>query len=608
MGRLTMKILALLFLAGLAAAEDIAFEASVDKSPVGLGDQFTLSLTLRNAGMSGGRNLQPPDLGKFHLMSGPSQSTNMQIINGVVSSAVTYSYVLQPKEMGKFTIGSASIEAEGKTYKTAPVSLEVVKGTPRQRQQTNVPPDVSGQIGDNLFLRAVVDRSRVMQGEQINLIYKLYTRVSIANYGIEKNPPMTGFWSEDVELPKNIQLTTEVVNGKQYRVGAIRRMALFPTQSGTLEISPLELTTTVHIQPRSPDPFDAFFRDPFGQTINYKVRSEAVKISVAPLPVGAPAGFKGAVGRFTMRTTVDKEKAKTNDPISLKIAVSGTGNIKLLESPEVEIPNDFEQYTPKVTDAISKQRDRISGTKTFEYLMIPRFPGQKVIRPVKFVYFDLDRKEYVVLRSQQIDLAIEQGPAGSVPLAAAGSRQDIRMLSQDIRFIKVTNLGLTRAGEYVHTSPMFILLLVLPVLGFAGAFVFARQRQAEMRDEVGYRTRRAVRVAQKGLRHAEHLLPSDAAASSTRNLEFHTEVSCAVYAYLRDKLNIQQAEMSIEGAVAELHKRSVPQELTAALKELLDYCEMARYAPATLGASAMQQTYDTAKKLIVGLERTLRAK
>ena len=596
------------WLSARMVAQDVTFQASVDKNPVGLGDQFTLSLTLSSASVAGGKNLQLPDLGKFQILSGPNQSTQMQFVNGAVSSAVTYSYVLQPREMGKFTIGSASIGVGGNVYKTAPIALEVSKGTSRPRQQAQQPVDVGDQIGDNLFLRAVVDRTHVMRGEQVNLAFKLYTRVSVANYGIEKSPAMAGFWGEDVEIPKNIALTTEVVNGKQYRVGIIRKVALFPTQSGVLEISPMEVTTTVQVRTRSLDPFDAFFRDPFGQTVTHKIRSDPVRITVDPLPSGAPSGFKGAIGRFTMRSAVDKSTTRTNEPVSLKITISGTGNIKLLESPEVDLPKDFEQYTPKVTDNISRQQGKISGAKTFEYLLIPRYPGQKVIKPVRFVYFDLVKRSYVTLESQQIDLTVEQGAAQLGPLVVGGSRENVSLLSQDIRFIKVGGSDLARAGDFPHTSGLFIALLFLPAAGFVGVFVYARQRQAEMLDEVGYRNRRAMKVAQKGLKHADQLLKARDVATTDNAAKFFAEVSRAMYQYLGDKLNIQQADMSIEAAARELEQRSVSADLITTLKSLLESCDMARFVPTGSGISTMQEAYDHAKKVIVELERVLRSR
>ena len=590
-------------------AQDASFDATVDRNPVALGDQLTLSFVLNNAGLGGGKNMKLPDLGNFHIMSGPNQSTSMQFINGAVSSSITYSYILQPKDMGKITIGPATIEVGGKQLSTKPVILEVVKGTPRpkqQQQQASAPDDVGAQIGDNLFLKAIIDKNHVILGEQINLTFKLYTRVSVSNYGVDKNPAMAGFWSEDVETPKNIALSNETVNGKQYRVGIIRKMALFPTQSGTLEIAPMEATTQVQIQSRSVDPFDAFFRDPFGRTVNYKVKSEPLKIRVDPLPTGAPPDFKGAVGKFTMSSGVDKRTTKTNEPVTLKVTIAGTGHIKVLEVPELDLPKDFEQYSPKVTDNINRQEGKISGSKTFEYLLIPRYPGRKTIKPVTFSYFDLTKHRYETLQSPGIELNVEQGTAQAPALIAGGTREDVQLLSQDIRFIKVSQPSFSRPGEHLYRSAFFLSLLVLPFAGLAGTLFYARQRQAEMLDAAGYRNRRALKVAQKGLKQAEQLLASKTSGNPAEKLAFYSEVSRALHKYLGDKLNIQQADMSIETVLGVLSGRSVNGEIPAALRSLWETCEMARFAPTSMEATAMQRTFDEARRLIVELERTLK--
>jgi hypothetical protein len=610
-GGLVLAMLPLL-LSGFAPGQtqNVTFEASVDKNPVGLGDQFTLSLVLSNAGTNAGSNLRPPGLGDFRIITGPNRSTSMQIINGQMSSSITYSYVLQPKNTGTFTIGAATIEAGGQTRATRPLQLEVVKGQPPKQQPAD-PGDVTSLIGDNLFLKATVDKTRVTQGEQINLTFKLYTRVSVLNYAVEKVPTMRGFWSEEVETPKNISLSTEVVKGKQYRVGVIKRLALFPTQGGTLEISPMEVQTTVQVQPRrSTDPFESFFRDPFGRNVNHTVKSSPVKIRVTPLPGGAPDGFKGAVGQFAMSATVDRRTTRTNEPVTLKITISGSGNIKLLESPEIEVPPDFERYSPKVTDSINRAKGKISGSKTFEHLLIPRYPGLKVIKPLTFCYYDLGRREYVTLRSPQIELNVEQGSM-AVPQVGGGARADVELLTQDIRFIKVSDPSLRRRDEFLHTGGLFVVLILLPLVGFAGAFVFARQRQAEMRDQAGFRNRRAIKVAQKGLKQAEYLLKEKSGSkgepSSIQRVRFYAEVSRALWKYLGDKLGIPPSGLSLERASEELQDRSVDQGLIHALRILLESCDMARFAPTGLDLAAMQKTYEEARRIIIDLEKTLRS-
>jgi hypothetical protein len=584
-------------------AQDITFEAQVSSNPVSLGDQFQLSFVLSNAGMGGGKNLKLPNLGSFFLLSGPNQSSSMQFINGAVSSSITYTYVLQPKDVGDFTIGPATIEAGGKELSTESMTLQVVKGQTKQQSknqpaQSTLPADLS----ENVFLRTVVDKRKVMQGEQISVAFKLYTRVSIQNYAIDKNPSLTGFWGEELENPKNISLTNETIDGKQYRVGVIRRYALFPTQSGKLEISPMEVQTVVQVQDRKMyDPFESFFRDPFGRTVNYALKSDPVVIEVQPLPGGAPLSFQGAVGRFSMTAKVDKQNPVTNEPVSLKISISGSGNIKLLESPSVEFPADFEQFTPKVSENISTKEELVSGSKTFEYLLIPRYPGARAIQPIVFSYYDLAKGEYVVLTSPQLDLDISPGApvAGGSPFTAS-PREGVQMLSQDIRFIKVDNLALTRRGEMAYASPLFVVMALVPIIGFAGVLVIARQKESARKDVTGYRNRKALKVAKVGLQQAEHLLKQ-----SDQTLEFYAEIARALWKYLGDKLNLSQAEMSVERVLDLAVSRGVQSELCSSLRSLLDSCEMARFAPTSHEAEEMRKTFAEARRIIVELEKAL---
>jgi hypothetical protein len=597
------------FLCGTSLlAQDATFVAVVDRNPVGVGEQFTLSFVLTSATMGGGKNLQLPDLSRFHIMAGPNQSSSMQIINGAVSSTVSYEYVLQPKDVGKYEIGPGAIEVGGKVYRSEKLIVEVVKTATRPKPQAAQQVDPQVQIGDNLFLKATVDRARVTQGEQINLEFKIYTRVAILRPELVKNPTLTGFWGEDVDVPQNTS-PRETYNGKQYQVGVVKKMALFPTQSGTLEIGPMELKVGVQIQNRSSDPFDSFFRDPFGRTVSASVKSEPLKITVDPLPAGAPAEFRGAVGRFGMSSSIDKKTTRTNEPVSIKVTISGTGNIKLLEAPSVEFPPDFEQYPPKVTESITKG-EKISGSKSFEFLVMPRYPGMKTISPLTFVYYDPSKREYVRLRSPQMELHVEQGAATQGPIVAGGAREDVRLLSQDIRFIKVGTPSFTRTGEYLHTSPVFIVLLILPLAGLGGALAFAGRRRAVLADEAGYRHRQAMKLARKGLKVAEYLLNLKGGAQdgpvANQRLRFYSEVSKALWKYLGDKLSMAPAGLSVETASAELQRRGVEKGLLSAFKALVETCDMARFAPSSLEVPRMQRTYEEARRVIVELERVLK--
>ncbi|MCI0448038.1 BatD family protein, partial [bacterium] len=325
--------------------------ASVDKDQVAFGDYFQLTFTFEGA--QGGKNLRPPAFNNFMVLSGPNQSTRMQIINGAVSSSISYTYILQPRDEGKFTIGSASIEAEGKKYQSQPITIEVVKGTaqPRSKRAENETPDIRSQIGNNLMIKAIVDRTKVYQGEQITVSYKVYTRVQILSYNIAKSPAFTGFWSEDLEVPKQIQTTNEMVNGKEYAVGLLRKLALFPQRSGTLSLDPMEIEVTVPIRKQSHDFFDNFFDN--STPVQYKTATDPVTISVQPLPSeNIPGGFNGAVGLYQMETHLDKQDVKTNDAVTLRITITGQGNLKLLEPPAISFPADLERFDPKISNSL----------------------------------------------------------------------------------------------------------------------------------------------------------------------------------------------------------------------------------------------------------------
>ena len=316
-GKMTSKILLIILLFGsLNYAQK--FYASVDKNKVGLNEQFEISFTFEGKDINSLNNFTPPAFTNFLALFGPNQSTSMQIINGNVSASRTYSYYLQPRSIGKYSIGSASIQFDGGTFKTQPLTIEVVKGNTQPQQQSNDNTISNADIADNLFIRAIVDKQKVYLGEQVTVVYKLYTRLNIASQmSINKLPNYEGFWSEEIETANNIDFTTEVINGKQYRVGVLKRAALFPSQTGELSITPFELNVPVQIQKkkRSNNIFDDFFNDPFGrsETYEYNAKSNTVKISVLPLPEAKkPESFAGAVGRFEITSSIEQKKYKTN--------------------------------------------------------------------------------------------------------------------------------------------------------------------------------------------------------------------------------------------------------------------------------------------------------
>jgi hypothetical protein len=597
-----LVVLAVLAAAPAVLAQDAAFTASVDRTTLATTDQFQVTFSLN--GSSAGKSFQPPPFNDFLVLSGPNQSTSMQFINGSMSASVSYNYVLQPKAEGKFTIGPASIEYDGRTLRTQPIAVTVAKGAARPKQsQPGDDGDVGRQIGDNLYLKAAVDKSRIYQGEQLTVTYKIYTRVSVVNYQITKVPALTGFWSEDVDVPKQIQLTTETVNGKQYRVGILKKVALFPQRSGALEIDPMEVECVVQMQSnrRSNDLLDQFFNG-FGniRNVNYKVRSEVVKVAIAPLPPsGVPAGFHGAVGKYSMDVWLDKRKTSTNEPVTLKVKITGRGNIKLLEAPEVNVPPDIERYDPKVSDNIAKGGEVISGSRTFEYLLIPRHAGEQQIPAIRFGYFDLEKKEYAALTGPAFTIDVSKGADVAASGATGLGKEDVRLLGEDIRFIKSGETSFRTAGSSFVGSSLFYLLAVSPVVAFIGFLSFLRRRERTLGDVAGLKNRRARKVAQKRLAEAKKFL------DASKKEEFYAETSRAMFGYIADKLAIPPASLSLETIRRTLGERGVKDDLVERVAKALEQCEFARFAPA-VGSVQMDGMYREAADLISTMEDMIR--
>lgn len=592
------------FVIWAAAAQDVSFTASVDKNQVAMGEQFELTFTL--SGATGGKNFRPPSFNDFLTLSGPNSSTSMQFINGVMSSSVSYSYILQPRYEGKFTIGSATIEVGGKQYQTQPITIEVVKGTPKPKQQQRggEQADISQQIGDNLFLKAIVDKPKVYQGEQVTVTYKIYTRVSVANYNITKLPAYTGFWSEDLDIPKQVQLSNEVVNGKQYRVGTLKKVALFPQRSGTLEIEPMELTCVVQVQTRrqSRDFFDQFFNDPFFgnvRNVDYPLSSPAVKLTVLPLPENAPEGFSGAVGKYSMEAWLDKRQTKTNEAVTLKVKISGRGNLKLLNAPAISFPADIEHYDPKLSDNLTSTGGVIAGSRTFEYLLIPRHPGEQKIASFPFSYFDTEKKSYVTLTSPEFTLAVERGADYLSDRATGLSREDVKLLGEDIRFIKSGDIAFRRRGEHFAGTLMFYVLFLSPMIAFIGFIAFVRKREQMLGDVVALRTRKARKMAQRRLAEAEKHL------KSSQKEQFYAEISRALWGYTADKLGILPAELSTDTVKTALETKGVSPENIQKLLSTIEQCDFARFAPTT-DATQMDSVYKQTVDLISTIESELK--
>jgi RNA-binding protein YhbY len=590
-----------LFSAASLQSQDGTFTASADPTRVAAGEQFQLTLTFNGSDVNSVRNLKAPDFNRFVVISGPNQSTNMQWINGQMSASVAYTYILYARQEGKFTIGSATIEYKGKALKSNAIQMEVIQGKPKQQQKQ--PDQPSADIGDNLIVKAFSDKQRVRLGEQLIVTFKLYTRVSVSGYDLAKAPAFDGFWGEDFDMPKQPSQTNETLNGKQYRSVVIKKTALFATQAGNLKIAPLEVRCAVQVQAkrRGNDPFDQFFNDPFFQqvqTTNLDVKSNPLTITVDPIPANSPSGFSGAIGRFTFNASVDKNSVKAGDPITLKVTVSGSGNIKLVTVPKPQLPADIESYEPKISEDISRDGGIIRGKKTAEYLLIPRNAGQRVLEPMQFVYFDLDRKEYVTLRSQQFEFSIEPGKEYSGSSVSSVSKEDVRMLGEDIRFLKLS-IGTLQQKSEAGSSEWIMFGMVLPPLICAAAWFFRKRMEKIYGDMPRLLFETAGREATRRLKKARALLEQGNTES------YHAEILKALTEYLEHKLRTAKADFVMDTAVTQLQQRGVKEEVIQSLKNCMERAEFVRFAPSSDTTETRKELLDIAAGAINGIEQTL---
>lgn len=599
-----LYILSFLVLLPTLLFAQVKFPATASSSQVGTGEQFEVDFTVQG----NGDNFNPPDFSNFQVLSGPNMSQSMTSVNGSTTYTTGYSYILSATKEGTFIIGPASINVNMRGLKSNPLTIKVVKGQPvqqqtqqaqaQQQQVTGATVGNSQSIAKSLFIRAEVDKTRVYQGEQLTVNYKLYTRVAILGSGLDKAPDLNGFWNQDVmKNGQAVQWKVEDYKGQRFNVATIKQTILFPEHAGDLTIDPISLTLSVRLQqPGSGDIFDQVFGGGGFKDINYKVSSPPVIIHAMPLPeAGKPADFSGAVGSFSVESNVDKKELKANETFNYNLKITGTGNLALINAPNINPPADFEKYDPKTTDNIAVNPGGVSGSREFTYLLIPRHQGDFTLNPPGFSYFNPATRRYVTLPAKSFAIKVNKGDPQANPTAYnMNSQQDIKMLGKDIRYIKTESPDLYKDGEGFYGSASFYLLMLLGPLGFAGALLYRRWDDKQNSDLVKLKSRKANKVAAKHLANAAKQL------SAGNKKEFYEAVARGLYGYLSDKLNIPVADLNKENITYQLKARALDEGTIKQLDDTIDLCEMARFAPVT--GISQQQVFDKAKNTINEIE------
>ena len=609
-----LSIILLIGIALSALADEVVFKAQAPKQVV-VGRPFQITYTVNQRS----RDLRAPEFTDFDVLSGPytSTSSSTSFVNGKRTSSFeqTYTYMLMAQKVGTFTIAPATVKVDGENVQSNGVRIEVLPedqtttsqpSSSSQPSQSRQSSSSSQASSENIFVRTIASKTKVHEQEALMITYKLY----FANVDVTqltnntKLPEFTGFLKQDLENGE-IQTELEHYNGRNYQTAVLYRTILYPQHSGDITIDPakFEAVLRVQTQQRARSIFDDFFGS--YTNVTKMLTAPGVTIHVSALPSGKPAGFSGGVGKFTLTPSISQTELQTNDAVTIKLDISGAGNMKLIKTPAIDWPEGFEPYDPKVTNNFKTTTAGVSGTKSIEYLAIPRSAGEYTIPAVQFSYFDIDEKAYKTLRTPEYTIRVKRGTSsrqtGGVASAEEGSeavyytqKEDIKQLGTDIRYID-TKQPVTRSRDHVITTTRFIWLwYVIPLLIAIILLIVLRKQIKEAADINRVRYKRANKVAQKRLKAAA------VALKANDQNTFYAAIETAAWSYLSDRLSIPTADLNKENITTLLAQKGVSEALINEVKNVLSTAEFARYAPST--DHAMDDLYKATTNLINNLE------
>ena len=576
-------------------------------SHVAVGEQFRLTYTVNTQNVSDFRAGDIPD--ELEVLIGPNRSmqSSYQMINGHTSStsSITYTYIVSATKNGSFTIPPAHIVVGGKTIASNSLTIKVsgTASSSRQRQQRDDEGaemrDAGSHIsGSDLFIKVSANKNRVHEQEPILLTYKVYTLVSLTQLRGDM-PDLKSFYSQEVDLPQQKSFSVETFNGRPYRTCTWSQYVMFPQMTGKLQIPSITFEGIVVQQNRNIDPFVAFFNGGSGYIeVKKKIVAPGIEIQVDPLPE-RPAGFSGGVGKFTISAQLDKTETKANDPISMRIIISGIGNLKLMKQPVINVPKDFDKYEPKVTDKTKLTSNGIEGSMIYDVLIVPRHQGKYEIPPVELTYFDTSENAYKTIKSEGFTLDVAKGSGAASVSDFSG--QDLQELSKDIRYIKLGDTRQRPLDDFFFGSTAYWICLAVLALIFITLFVVFRQRAIDNANVTKMRGKKANKVATKRLKQAAKLMKEGKASA------FYDEVLRALWGYVGDKLNIPVEQLSHDNISQKLTERAVNDDTIGLFIGALDECEFERYAPGDPKGN-MNKVYDKAMTAIERIEDTMKKK
>ena len=586
----------------LRAAEPVRFTAQAP-SAVAMDNPFQLVYSVN----ASGKDLRVPEITNFEVLAGPfeSHSSSYQVINGRQTSSVSisYTYTLQAKKTGTFVIPAASMLVDNKRVTSNAVAIKVLPADANTNSGKSQSGSSKGQSisNENIFVRVILSKPSVYEQEAVLVTYKLYTTLDVIQCPPTKFPDFNGFMKQEIDQPKNNQFTLESYNGKNYPTVVLVQYLLYPQKSGVITIDKCEFEAVIQMRNRAAarSIFDDFFEST--TNVSKKIYAPATKINVSALPANKPASFSGTVGRFSIDSKISTTRIKANEAVTLKIGIAGAGNMKLIKNPEIKFPDGFELYDPKVTNNFKTTNSGVSGSKTIEFMFIPRHSGNYEIPSAEFSYFDVNERTYKTLRTPVYKLEVLKG-SGAENQTVVGNyvdKEDVKQLGKDIRYIQTEEIELSKEESPIYGTLTCWLMYLIPLLISLVLFIFFRKKALENADLDLVKNKKANKIAQKRLKLAQRLLKEGKKDS------FYEEILKAVWDYLSDKLSIPVASLTKEKVADELSKRAVEAPVLNQLNQILNTCEFARYAPNS-GQQEMGNLYDDTIRVISELEEVIK--
>ena len=611
--RRTFSILLFLFLFICTLCAQVTLKVQAP-SQAEVGQRIRISYV---ANTSDVEDFQVGDFQGFNVLYGPStsRSSSFSMTNGhtTQSSTVTFTYTVVPIEQGTLKVPAATIKVEGKSVKSGTANIEVLpasqqqsqqpsnsqQGTNSRQQRQQQSNSGSGQIGNNeLYMTVTANRQKIYEQEAVMLTYKLYTLVNIQQISGEM-PQIDGCHVQEIDRQAQLSLKYERVNGRNYGTAVWKQYVLFPQKTGKLKIPSITFDTQIEVQNHSMDPFDIFFGGgSLSQMVRKQISTPIVEIEVLPLPTPKPDNFSGAVGKFSVSATLTPEQVNANDAATLRLVVSGQGNMKLMKAPTIRFPQDFEVYDPKENNKTTNTATGAKGNITYDYVIVPRHGGKYTVPPVEFCYFDPEAGRYNTVRTDSFSLAVAK--AKGQPVAYTREQEDLNVLSNDIRFIKLGQLKSAESDDFFGTTAYWLTYALL-FIAFILAFIWLRRWQSHNPNSWSVKGKKAGKVASRRLKRAAKLMHEKDDAA------FYDEVMRALLGYAGDKLSLPTNELNKDNVISKLTERGVEQTVVDSFIAVLSDCEFARYAPASDSKMTKEKIYQQAIDVITQMNALIKS-